>query len=108
MQLLTAGEVSLHFCFTSMIASDIISKNLIDASDYSDEDEYKSDNQGVIVVDAGGGTIDLSAFSMKLSPTSFEEIATAECESRFPASLTAYSLFKYYAVSLETYSKHSE
>ncbi|KAG2139677.1 hypothetical protein DEU56DRAFT_716900, partial [Suillus clintonianus] len=46
-QLLTAGEVSLHFY-------------------YSDEDGYKSDNQGVIVVDAGGGTIDL-AYSMNLS-----------------------------------------
>ncbi|KAG2111440.1 hypothetical protein DEU56DRAFT_688697, partial [Suillus clintonianus] len=61
--LLTAGEVSLHFCFTSMIASDIFSKNLIDV---------------VIVVDTGGGTIDLSTYSMKLSPTLFEEIAPAE------------------------------
>ncbi|KAG2154597.1 hypothetical protein DEU56DRAFT_976373 [Suillus clintonianus] len=78
--LLTAGEVSLHFCFTSMIASDIFSKNLIDVSDYSDEEEDQSDSQGVIVVDAGGGTIDLSAYSMKLSPTSFEDIAPAECD----------------------------
>jgi hypothetical protein len=31
-----------------------------------------------VVVDAGGGTIDLSAYSMK-SLTSFEEIAPAEC-----------------------------
>ncbi|KAG2139721.1 hypothetical protein DEU56DRAFT_911985 [Suillus clintonianus] len=102
--LLTAGEVSLHFCFTSMIASNMFSKNLIDVSDYSDEEEDQSNRQRVIVVDAGGGTIDLSTYSMKLSPTSFEEIATAECESRFPALLTVYSSFKYYAVSFETYS----
>jgi hypothetical protein len=44
-------------------------------------------NQGVVIVDAGGGTIDLSAYSMKLSPTSFEEIAPAECMSHFPVLL---------------------
>ncbi|KAG1734623.1 hypothetical protein EDB19DRAFT_1638867 [Suillus lakei] len=77
--LLTEGEASLHFCVTNVIASNIFSKTPIDVSDYSDEEEDQSDSQGVIVVDAGGGTIDLSAYSMKLSPTSFEEIAPAEC-----------------------------
>ncbi|KAG2141878.1 hypothetical protein DEU56DRAFT_714937, partial [Suillus clintonianus] len=43
-------------------------------------EEDQSDSQGVIVVDAGGETIDLSACSMNLSPTSFEEIAPAECK----------------------------
>lgn len=37
--------------------------------------------QGVMVVDAGGGTIDLSAYYMSGSPPSFEEIAPTECES---------------------------
>jgi hypothetical protein len=32
-------------------------------------------------VDAGGGTVDLSAYYMTLTPASFEEIAPAECES---------------------------
>ncbi|KAG1792838.1 uncharacterized protein HD556DRAFT_1378586 [Suillus plorans] len=77
--LLTEGEASLHFCVTNVIASDRFSKTPINVSDYSDDDEDQSDNQGVIVVDAGGGTIDLSAYSMKLSATSFEEIAPAEC-----------------------------
>jgi hypothetical protein len=36
--------------------------------------------QGIIVVDAGGGTIDLSAYYMTPSPASFEEIAPTECE----------------------------
>ncbi|OAX34642.1 hypothetical protein K503DRAFT_859084 [Rhizopogon vinicolor AM-OR11-026] len=48
-------------------------------SDFPVEEEVQSGNQGVVIVDAGGGTIDLSAYSMKLSPTSFEEIAPAEC-----------------------------
>ncbi|KAG1721510.1 uncharacterized protein EDB91DRAFT_1176212 [Suillus paluster] len=77
--LLTEGEASLHFCVTNVIASDAFSKTPIAVSDYPDEEENQSDSQGVVVVDAGGGTIDLSAYSMKLSPTSFEEIAPAEC-----------------------------
>ncbi|KAG2129861.1 uncharacterized protein EDB93DRAFT_1265156 [Suillus bovinus] len=82
--LLTEGEASLHFCVTNVIASDTFSKTPMDASDYSDDDDDdddddQSDSQGVIVIDAGGGTIDLSAYSMKLSPTCFEEIAPAEC-----------------------------
>jgi hypothetical protein len=70
-----------------VIASNKLSTTPIDVSDYyySDEEDDQSDSKGVIVIDAGGGTIDLSAYSMKLSPTSFEEIAPAECESRFPA-----------------------
>ncbi|KAG1718149.1 hypothetical protein EDB19DRAFT_1651288 [Suillus lakei] len=74
--LLTEGEASLHFCVTNVIAS---AKTPMDVSDYSDEEEDQPDSQGVIVIDAGGGTIDLSAYSMKLSPTLFEEIAPAEC-----------------------------
>lgn len=77
--LLTEGEASLHFCVTNVIASDTFSKTPMDVSDYSDDEEEQPDSQGVVVVDAGGGTIDLSAYSMKLSPTSFEEIAPAEC-----------------------------
>ncbi|KIK43050.1 hypothetical protein CY34DRAFT_804214 [Suillus luteus UH-Slu-Lm8-n1] len=77
--LLTEGEASLHFCVTNVIASNILSTTPLDVSDYSDEEDDQSDSKGVIVIDAGGGTIDLSAYSMKLSPTSFEEIAPAEC-----------------------------
>ncbi|KAG2063017.1 hypothetical protein BDR04DRAFT_1111856 [Suillus decipiens] len=77
--LLTEGEASLHFCVINVIASDTFSKTPIDVSDYSDDEEDQSDSQGIIIVDAGGGTIDLSAYSMKLSPTSFKEIAPAEC-----------------------------
>jgi hypothetical protein len=35
--------------------------------------------QGVIIVDAGGGTIDLSAYYMKQRSSAFEEIAPALC-----------------------------
>ncbi|KAJ8595459.1 hypothetical protein M405DRAFT_759150 [Rhizopogon salebrosus TDB-379] len=76
--LLTEGEASLHFCVANVIASDAFSSP-ITVSDFSVEGEDQPGSQGVVVVDAGGGTIDLSAYSMKLSPTSFKEIAPAEC-----------------------------
>ncbi|KIJ66157.1 hypothetical protein HYDPIDRAFT_174829 [Hydnomerulius pinastri MD-312] len=61
--LLNEGEASLHFCVTNVLASDPL-----------------ANHQDVVIIDAGGGTIDLSAYSMKLSPpTSFEEFAPAEC-----------------------------
>jgi len=65
-----------------MIASDAFSYPIA-VSDFPPEEEDQSGSQGVVIVDAGGGTIDLSAYSMKLSPTSFEEIAPAECRSTF-------------------------
>ncbi|OJA08932.1 hypothetical protein AZE42_05319 [Rhizopogon vesiculosus] len=76
--LLTEGEASLHFCVTNVIASNAFSSPIA-VSDFPVEEEDQSDSQGVVIVDAGGGTIDLSAYSMKLSPTSFEEIAPAQC-----------------------------
>jgi hypothetical protein len=80
--LLTEGEASLHFCVSNVIASDAFSSPIA-VSDFPPEEEDQTGSQGVVIIDAGGGTIDLSAYSMKLSPTSFEEIAPAECRSTF-------------------------
>ncbi|KAG1856935.1 hypothetical protein C8R48DRAFT_718351 [Suillus tomentosus] len=77
--LLTEGEASLHFCVTNVITSDTFSRTPIEVSDYSDDKEDQTDRQGVVIVDAGGGTINLSSYSMKPSATSFKEIAPAEC-----------------------------
>ncbi|KIJ17541.1 hypothetical protein PAXINDRAFT_167554 [Paxillus involutus ATCC 200175] len=78
--LLTEGEASLHFCVTHILASDSLSPTVIACPEDPEEDLDDSDHQGVVIIDAGGGTVDLSAYSMKLSPpTSFEEIAPAEC-----------------------------
>ncbi|KAF7982968.1 hypothetical protein HWV62_24554 [Athelia sp. TMB] len=59
LQLLTEGEASLHFCISKGLACD--------------------DNKGIIIVDAGGGTVDLSAYRTKTNSASFEEIAPTEC-----------------------------
>ncbi|KAF8557817.1 hypothetical protein OG21DRAFT_1595682 [Imleria badia] len=71
--LLTEGEASLHFCVTHVLASDSFSKLSIDV-------EEEPEHQGIVIIDAGGGTIDLSAYSIKLSlPKEFKEIAPVEC-----------------------------
>lgn len=61
-QLVTEGEASLHSCLNSNLAVSAF-----------------HDNQGVIIVDAGGGTVDLSAYYMTNNLASFEEIAPTDC-----------------------------
>jgi len=78
--LLTEGEASLHFCVANVIASDTFSTPIA-VSDSPVDVVDQSGSQGVVIVDAGGETIDLSAYSMQLSPISFKEIAPAECKS---------------------------
>ncbi|KAI8977711.1 hypothetical protein BD414DRAFT_538976 [Trametes punicea] len=59
----TEGEASLHFCIRSGLTADII-----------------TDGQSVMIVDAGGGTVDISSYSfMSTSPLCVEEIASADC-----------------------------
>ena len=61
--MLSEGEASLHFCVPNLLNGEV-------ANDVP---------RGVVIIDAGGGTIDLSMFSMKVNPISCEEIAPAEC-----------------------------
>ncbi|KAG1753749.1 uncharacterized protein EDB91DRAFT_1234152 [Suillus paluster] len=66
--LLTEGEASLAYCTTNILASG------------DGEEEDSSTSQGVVVIDAGRATLDLSAYSVTLSPTLIiKEIAPAEC-----------------------------
>ncbi|KAF8554802.1 hypothetical protein OG21DRAFT_1522180 [Imleria badia] len=79
--LLTEGEASLYFCVTHVLASDSFSKlSIVSADGLEEDDEEEPEHQGIVIIDAGGGTIDLSAYSIKLSPPKeFKEIAPAEC-----------------------------
>ena len=81
--LLTEGEASLHFCVTHVLASDSFSNlPIVQSDDLEEEVGEVSEHQGIIIIDAGGGTIDLSAYSVKLSPPrEFKEIAPAECKT---------------------------
>ncbi|KAF6743411.1 hypothetical protein DFP72DRAFT_933565 [Ephemerocybe angulata] len=58
----TEGEASLHFCLYSGLSADVM-----------------KDGSGVLIVDAGGGTVDLSAYARAKSEDWFEEIATPQC-----------------------------
>jgi len=58
----TEGEASLHFCVRNGLVTDAMKTG-----------------QGIVIVDAGGGTVDSCAYFMTLSSASFEEIAPAEC-----------------------------
>ena len=83
LHLLTEGEASLHFCMTTVFSSDTFSKTPILCSDESDGQDTTddSDYQGIAIIDAGGGTVDMSVYSMTFSPSlSVKEIAPAECK----------------------------
>ncbi|KAF9465189.1 hypothetical protein BDZ94DRAFT_1307339 [Collybia nuda] len=60
----TEGEASLHFCILSGLPTDAIAKG-----------------EGIIIIDAGGGTIDLSAYGRRpdVRSNTYQEIAAAEC-----------------------------
>ncbi|KAJ6605464.1 hypothetical protein DFH09DRAFT_204052 [Mycena vulgaris] len=60
----TEGEASLNFCITNGLATDPLRLG-----------------QGVVIVDAGGGTVDISTYRKVTTPQgeSFEEIARPEC-----------------------------
>ena len=94
--LLTEGEASLHFC-AGVLGSDsepLSSLPIVNSDDLEEVVDGGSEQEGIIVIDAGGGTIDLSAYSVKLSaPREFKEIAPSECKTFFLGSpgLSSYS-----------------
>ncbi|KAF8555315.1 hypothetical protein OG21DRAFT_1483977 [Imleria badia] len=61
--LLTEGEAGPHYCVPNLLSAETADQA----------------PQGVVIIDAGGGTIDLSMFSMTRNPISCEEISPAEC-----------------------------
>ncbi|KAF8989887.1 hypothetical protein BDQ17DRAFT_1372600 [Cyathus striatus] len=59
----TEGEASLHFCIQNGLTTDAI-----------------NERKGVLIVDAGGGTVDISSYALSNgSNTDFEEIAAPQC-----------------------------
>ncbi|KAI6030475.1 hypothetical protein F5J12DRAFT_294005 [Pisolithus orientalis] len=79
--LLTEAEASLHFCITNILTSDTFSAMPIAWTDEPDDGDrgIAPESKGVIIIDAGRSTVDFYAYSMKLSPRSFREIAPAKC-----------------------------
>ncbi|KAK0448967.1 uncharacterized protein EV420DRAFT_836050 [Desarmillaria tabescens] len=71
----TEGETSLHFCVNQGLES------------------YIQDGEGVVIVDAGGGTVDISTYSSIQSPNAdsfaFEEISAPACNFTGSVYVTA-------------------
>lgn len=65
--LIPEGEASLRYCVSSLR-----------------EQSGNTGPQGVVIIDAGGGIIDLSMYSMTFNPLFCEEIAPPECMWLFP------------------------
>ena len=60
--MLTEGDASLQFCVRYLLNMETTNKA-----------------RGIVIIDAGGATIDLNMFSVTFNPISCEEIAPAEC-----------------------------
>jgi hypothetical protein len=60
--MITEGEASLHYCVSSL-----------------PEESANTEPQAIVIIDAGGGTIDLSMYSVTFNPISCKEVAPAEC-----------------------------
>ncbi|TFK79391.1 hypothetical protein K466DRAFT_648875 [Polyporus arcularius HHB13444] len=59
----TEGEASLNFCIQNGLTAETLCQS-----------------QSVMIVDAGGGTIDISSYTfVSVSPTSVEEVTSADC-----------------------------
>ncbi|KAI0079324.1 hypothetical protein K474DRAFT_1659403 [Panus rudis PR-1116 ss-1] len=62
-QFVTEGEASLHYCLDNGLASDVIKKD-----------------SKIMIVDAGGGTIDISTYTItNANPISVEESTAPDC-----------------------------
>lgn len=69
--MLTEGEASLHFCIQDLPSVETMKRTV---------------PQSVVIIDAGGATIDVNTFSMTPDPISCEEIAPAECTQLSPTA----------------------
>ncbi|KAF8132032.1 hypothetical protein EV363DRAFT_1329667 [Boletus edulis] len=61
-QLVTEGEASLHFCLSTEKTAGSL-----------------KEDQGIMIINAGGETIDVNSYCMTTSPPTFQEIAPVEC-----------------------------
>ena len=86
---ITEGEASLHFCLQNGLTNDAIKVDFIQSCFFEKISltPWLQSGKGLIIVDAGGGTIDISAYRRtSLSSQSYEEIAAPQCTLLFFSS----------------------
>ncbi|KAF9234838.1 hypothetical protein BU15DRAFT_78672 [Melanogaster broomeanus] len=71
LHLLTEGEASLHFCVNNVLAADSLSKITIACSDEPEENVEEPEYQGVVIIDAGGGTCRFECLFHEAIPSDF-------------------------------------
>ena len=82
----TEGEASIHYCIQNGLLSDeddvrVHSSVVLDTSSTPFRLQDVGSVGGVMVVDAGGGTVDLSSYVFtSTSPLKAREVATPGCE----------------------------
>ncbi|KAF9465196.1 hypothetical protein BDZ94DRAFT_1307345 [Collybia nuda] len=87
----TEGEASLHFCIQSGLMTDDMKKG-----------------NGVLIVDAGGGTVDISAYAPSASSRGFSFAETAPPQCHFQGSIFVTSRARTFLQSLLRGSKFSD
>lgn len=78
-RLVTEGEASLHYCLGCKQAADGFQVTCQPGRNICCKIKRLQENVGVMVIDAGGGTIDVSSYYMVPPSQTFLEIAPAEC-----------------------------
>ena len=80
----TEGEASLHFCIASGLAGENIrvsAPGRLVGGSLSLDLNLLQEGKHIMIVDAGGGTVDLSAYKVvKASPLNVVESSTAHCK----------------------------
>jgi len=88
--LVSEGEASLHFCIQKGLTNEAIkvSKSFNCDPSIPYFFIYFQSGKGIIIVDAGGGTIDISTYKQKdASSKNFQEIAASQCTYSHAKSL---------------------
>lgn len=81
MRALTEGETSLHFAIQNGLSAQDIKVRTVMLRRMGLLLTLLQKGDGVIIVDAGGGTIDVSTYGKSANKEAFEEIAAPECAS---------------------------
>ncbi|KAG6918259.1 hypothetical protein DXG01_015633 [Tephrocybe rancida] len=81
----TEGEASLHFCVQAGLTTDALEVGICNAYYSASFDRWLPQRgEGILVVDAGGGTVDLSAYGQQPASKghAFEEVSAPEYHLR--------------------------
>lgn len=77
---ITEGEASLNRCIEKGLMTEGIRVSTRPPISSNAKIMFRKRGDGITIVDAGGGTLDISAYAARPDGKSFEEIAESQCE----------------------------